>query len=70
MFIMTRTVDIGYVEVVAETEDAVCVDFYEEEIWIPRSQIADDSEVSRDALRGDSGNLSISEWFATKKDLI
>jgi hypothetical protein len=36
------------------------------EIWIPASQIDDDSEVYR---AGDQGTLVISEWIATQKGL-
>lgn len=38
----------------------------EEEHWIPKSQIDDDSEVYK---VGDVGNLIISEWFASKEGI-
>ena len=36
-------------------------------VWIPKSQIDDDSEVYRE---GDTGSLVISEWIAEEKGLI
>jgi len=73
---MPRTVTIENVDVVAETDQAICISiFYEnprfiDEVWIPRSQISDDSDVSRDAVYGDYGSLTITEWIAIQKDLI
>lgn len=36
-------------------------------IWIPLSQITDDSEVYND---GHEGTLTITEWFAVQKGLV
>lgn len=36
-------------------------------IWIPKSQIDDDSEVWK---VGDSGEMTLNEWFAEQKGLI
>jgi hypothetical protein len=36
-------------------------------IWIPKTQISDDSEVWKE---GDSGTLIISEWIAAQKGII
>lgn len=36
----------------------------DEEIWIPKSQITDDSEVYKS---GTSGELIVTEWFARKQ---
>lgn len=38
-----------------------------EDVWIPQSQIDDDSECWR---AGDEGKLVISEWIANQKGLI
>lgn len=37
------------------------------EVWIPNSQIDDDSEIWEDSEKGEEGKLVISEWLATKK---
>ena len=39
----------------------------EQPVWIPQSQIDDDSEVYKP---GDEGTLVVSEWFATQKGLV
>ena len=38
-----------------------------EEVWIPNSQIDDDSEIWEDSEKGEEGKLVISEWLATQK---
>jgi len=59
-----------------EIEDAKCVhqtdraikveapDFGDEQIWIPQSQITEDSEVYK---LGTEGTLVVSDWFAEKE---
>ena len=37
-----------------------------EEVWIPHSQIHDDSELWDESKKGDRGKLVISEWMAKK----
>lgn len=55
-------------EVVYETEDALkCNTGDPEHVWIPKSQIMDESEVWKD---GDSGVLVIPEWLAIEKNLV
>jgi len=51
----------------AETSKALLCIIGELEIWIPTSQIADDSEVS---MKGDYGILMVTRWIAQQKDLI
>jgi len=51
---------------IAETDLAILVDIDGEEIWIPRSQIEDDSEVVE---KGDEGTLIISGWLAEQEGL-
>lgn len=53
------------------TEDAILVKIegYEKnhgQVWIPQSQVHDDSEVSK---RGDEGDLIISQWIAEQKGI-
>ena len=50
----------------AETTAAIKVFIGNEEYWIPKSQVDDDSEVWKD---GDDGELIISEWIATQKGI-
>lgn len=60
---MSEKVQIQDVTVVRETEAALLVNIEEEEFWIPKSQIDDDSEVYK---MGTDGTLVISAWFAQK----
>ena len=52
--------------VVAESEKAICVSAsdLDEETWIPKSQIHDDSEVWKN---GQEGDLIVTDWWARKQ---
>jgi hypothetical protein len=63
---MSNTVSFHDVTVVRETQMALLCNVEGEEIWIPKSQIADESEVYK--LDTD-GELVITEWFAEKEGL-
>jgi len=54
---------------VRETDKAILVecDEFDEALWIPLSQIDDDSEVYKEGTEGD---LIASSWFAEKKGWI
>jgi hypothetical protein len=53
---------------IRETEKAVLCDVGgEKPVWIPQSQIDDDSEVWK---AGDAGILIVNEWFAVEKGLV
>ena len=58
--------NMGSAVCVRETEKAICcqVDILDEDVWIPKSQVHDDSEVWENAGEGD---LIVSEWFAEKQ---
>lgn len=60
-------VDVTVDEVEVETEKAIMVSDGYKTAWIPKSQIAETSEVQ---ARGDRGNLRIPEWLAKDKGLI
>jgi hypothetical protein len=60
-------VEIEDVEVLRDTGKALLCRINEREIWIPQSQIDDDSEVYQE---GDSGTLIVSEWIALEKKLV
>lgn len=58
--------EIEDAEIITNTDEAVLVraPIFDEDQWIPFSQIHDDSEVY---TRGDSGTLIINTWFAELK---
>lgn len=58
----------GDVIVIYETEDALLVDFESKEIWIPKSQIHNDSEIF--SIEDGEGVLIIPEWLAKEKDML
>lgn len=60
----------GTVTVLHATENALKVDYEGEEMWIPLSQIDDDSEIYKKDQVGETGELVISEWMAKQKGLI
>ena len=49
--------------ILVETEDG-------DEIWIPHSQIDNDSELWEDSDIGEEGKLVVSAWLAEKKGLL
>ncbi len=52
---------------IKETEMAILVEYENEEFWIPKSQISEDSEVTE---KDDEGVLAIPEWLADEKGLL
>ena len=52
---------------IRETEKALLVNVENEEVWIPKSQIEESSEV---AEVGDCGVLEIPQWLAEKAGLV
>ena len=61
------SVEFHDVSVIATSDEALLCDIEGEEIWIPISQITDDSEVYKS---GTSGTLIITDWLAAKKGLV
>lgn len=59
-------VRIDDVEAIRETDKALLCRIEDEEVWIPKSQITDDSEVYE---LGGEGTLVITQWLATEKGL-
>lgn len=51
------------------TPEALLVVYENEEIWIPKSQVDDDSEIFSDKQLGKTGNLVIPHWLAEEKGL-
>ena len=57
-----------HVKLKAKSKAAILVEDEDgEEVWIPNSQIDDDSEIWEDSEKGEEGKLVISEWLATQK---
>lgn len=63
---MKETVQIQNVTVARETDAALLVNVEGEEIWIPKSQIDDDSEVYK---KDTEGTLVIPRWLAEEKGI-
>lgn len=61
------TVTLPDVEALKETDAALLCLVEGKEVWIPKSVIDDDSEVWEE---GQSGDLVVHEWFATKEGLV
>ena len=59
-------VELTDVEAKKETEKAILCDIDGKEMWIPKSQIDDDSEVFEE---GHYGTLIITDWIAEQKEL-
>jgi hypothetical protein len=60
----------GTVTVLRATERALFVDFGgREPVWIPLSQIHDDSTIYRSNQIGESDELVIPEWLAIEKGM-
>lgn len=56
--------------IVRETDKAILVrigDQDDNEVWIPKSQIHDDSDIWKE---GESGRLIITEWIAKQKGFL
>ena len=62
-----ETVSFENVHATAATDGALCVELNDAEVWIPHSQVHDDSEVYK---KGDRGKLVITRWIAEKKGLV
>lgn len=58
--------EIEDVSVVKETDLALLVKIDDEEHWIPKSQIVDESEIWK---MGQTGKLCITDWFAEQAGL-
>lgn len=51
---------------IKDTGKALLVKFADRQLWIPQSQIHEDSEVFAE---GDEGKLVVTAWFAEKEGL-
>lgn len=61
-----REVSFLDVEAIAETAKALLVAIADREVWIPFSQLSDESEVS---AKGNYGTLVVRRWFAERAGL-
>jgi len=64
---MAETVQIQNAKALRETEKALLVEIEGEEVWLPKSQIDDDSEVYKEDTEG---TLVIPLWLAEKHGLV
>ncbi len=63
-------VELGQAEALRETTDALLVRLEDEdgrEVWFPKTQIDDESEVWK---AGQEGELVVSDWIAEKKGFV
>lgn len=63
-----ETVDLDEVEVLRESDKALLVLVGGEELWIPKSQIHEDSEVY--SLKSSPGTMKVTRWIAEEKGLV
>lgn len=63
-----RKASFDGVDVLHETEAALLCEIDGQQVWIPKSQIDDDSEVYNAATSG--GTLVVSQWIAEQKGLV
>lgn len=64
---MKTYVTFNDVEAIRETEKAVLCLWDDEEHWVPKSQIAENSDVHDE---GDQGDLVVTEWWAIQAKVI
>lgn len=67
MPVFREKVRLDDVNVIRATEKAILVEVGGEEMWVPQSQIDDDSEVWEERQEG---TLIVSEWWAERKGLV
>lgn len=63
------TDDVEYVQVdrvLRESERAILCRIGKADVWVPKSVIDEDSEVS---AMGDKGTLAVARWFAEREGL-
>lgn len=59
-------VTLGTVEFLSETDKAILVNLDGDSVWVPKSQIDEDSEIygGGNNHRGEEGKLVVSAWWA------
>lgn len=62
-------VTLEQVEVLLRGPKAMKVLYEGEELWIPYSQVHNDSEIHEDDRNTDYGKLVITQWLAEQKDI-
>lgn len=55
------------VEVIAQTDKGLLIDDGDNRVWIPKSEVRDDSETYK---KGDAGTMILATWIAKEKGLI
>lgn len=54
----------GDVTVLGHSKECIIIDYENEEAFVPYSQIGEDSEITKDSKKGESGEIIIPEWLA------
>ena len=64
--------DVKVIRNQPDKENAILleIDGDEEKVWIPRSQIDDESDIDGDSEAGNIGTITVSEWIAVEKGLV
>jgi hypothetical protein len=62
-------VSLGTVTVKARKERAMLVEYEGRDLWIPYSQVHNDSEIHEDDGGEEEGKLVISSWLADKEGI-
>jgi hypothetical protein len=63
-------VDFEHVVVVCVRDKALLCKGADFEVWVPKSQLCQESEIFAESEEGDAGTLVIPEWLAIDKDLV
>ena len=51
---------------VAESDRSILVEIGDEQVWLPKSQVDEDSEVFK---KDDEGRLVVTKWIAQEREL-
>jgi hypothetical protein len=61
---------IGWCEVLNMSKSAMIVRYLGEKEWIPYSQIAESSDLNNESVRGDEGEMIVTDWLARQREWI
>lgn len=65
---VSTPISLGHARCTAVSPEAIMVTLADgKQLWVPQSQVHDDSEVYR---KGDSGKLVVTEWWAQQRNLV
>ena len=67
---MARTTVIENVTILKKTDKALLCEIDDQQVWIPISQLHEDSTLNGESDEGELGDIVIPEWLAEEKDLL